>query len=632
MRNWIIVCFFVILWGMPLPGHAADDARVLATYAQWKHLRDLEAPLPDFDQAYAFLKNHPNWPQEKLIRSRAEAAAMLHSPPLSSPPQAGGIKGGITAYCTEFPPISGRGMIACLNAKPGDAKLLQQAWITGDFNDDEERRILSTYGSKLTAADHLARINRLLYDEKTTAAKRMLPRIAPQYQLLMEARIALIERAPNVAAKLHNVPAKLKNDPGLMLDRIEWRAKKGLEDGVVELFLQAPANPPYADRWWPLRASTAREALKERKYDMALKILQHHGDLTPENLAEAQFLKGWIRMEFKHDLRTAYKDFYALYKTAGTPVSKARAAYWAARAASRNGNADIALQWYKLGAKYPTVFYGQLARHAMLAQCTPPACSISRTLELPAPPVISDALRAQMAANELVQLLPLLDAPEDKKLLPLFLKALADAADSPEQLALVGELAVKHADLYGGVKVAKHALRKNIVLTTPGWPVIALPDTIGTEPALALAIIRQESEFDPLARSSADARGLMQLLPSTAKQMAKKMDISYQKDDLWHGRRNITLGSNYLGRMVDGFDGSYILAIAAYNAGPGNVRKWLALQGWPPKDEAGAVNWVESIPYAETRNYVMRVLENLQIYRQLREPNHPLELHTDLVR
>jgi soluble lytic murein transglycosylase len=262
----------------------------------------------------------------------------------------------------------------------------------------------------------------------------------------------------------------------------------------------------------------------------------------------------------------------------------------------------------------------------------PSPCDSGNALELPATPTISDAVRQQMEANELVQLVPQLDATEDKKLLPMFLKALSDQAESPEQLAFIGELAAENAGLFGGVKVAKHALRKNVVLTQVGWPHISLPDAIGTEPALALAIIRQESEFDDRARSSADARGLMQLLPGTAKEMAKKLDISYHKDDLWNGKRNITLGTSYLGRMVNGFDGSYILAIAAYNAGPGNVRKWLALQGWPPKDEAGAVNWVESIPYAETRNYVQRVLENLQIYRQLYEPNHPLQITRDLVR
>lgn len=622
---------------------ARSEASPAVWYQQWKTLRDLEAPLPRFSEAYNFLKSHPGWPQERIIRARAEAAALLER------------SGDTQSFCTQFPPVTGRGMIACLQSGAGDAATrndwLHQAWLNGDFNDDEERRILAAYGGQLKPAEHRARTDRLLYDGKTTQAKRMLPRIAPQYQLLAEARIALIDHAHNAVAKLHNVPQALRNDPGLMLSRIEWRAKQGLEDGVVELFLEAPANPPYADRWWNLRASAAREALKEKKYDAALTILARHGDLRGENLADALFLKGWIRMEFKNDMRTAYKDFYSLYKETGTPVSKARAAYWAGRAASRNGNEDIAMQWYRIGARHPTVFYGQLSRAALIADSqTHPVAPKANPAEKDAPapvaalqplpdrlelsvtPAMTEAARKAVEGSELAQVLPLAKADDARRMLPLFLKAMVDRANSPEEIAVIAELAQRNASITGAVKVAKHALRKQIVLVKAGWPIIALPDAIGTEPALTLAIARQESEFDPVARSGADARGLMQLLPGTGAHMAKKLDLKYRASDLWEPKRNMTLGSHYLGRLVDGFDGSYILAIASYNAGPANVRKWVDRNGWPPKDEAGAVDWVESIPYAETRNYVMRVLENLQIYRQLRDPEHPLDLAHDLTR
>ena len=619
MKNRLTGCFALLISAMlallPVAGIAADSSPLAATYQQWKNLRDNDAPLPSFATAAAFLNQHPGWPQEKTIRIRAEAAALLERPP------------GLDAFCNSYPPISGRGMIACVLAVAGDATTrdawLHQAWRMGDFNADEEKRILENFGDKFSSAEHVKRLDRLLYEERIAAAKRMLPLVAPQYQLLAEARLALIDDASNVIAKLHNVPAALRGDPGLTLNRIQWRAKKGLEDGVVEMFLAGPANPPYADLWWNLRASVVRQALRERKPDAALRILASHGALNPENLADALFLNGWIRMEYKGDARTAYKSFYALYKAVGTPVSKARAAYWAGRAAHKNGNADIAREWYVKAAAFPTVFYGQLAQHTL---------SPGAPLNLPAMPAVSDATRQKLDANEVAQVIPLIAHTDEQKMLPLFLKALSDQSDTPEQFAAISELATSVLDTNGGVKVAKLALRKQVVLLDVGWPVIPLPEALGVEPSLALAIIRQESEFDPAARSGADARGLMQMLPGTGAHVAKKLDLRYDADDLWDGNRNVTLGSTYLGQLINGFDGSYILAIASYNAGPGNVRKWLAREGWPPHDEAGAVNWIESIPYAETRNYVMRVIENLQIYRQLRDTNHPLEIQRDITR
>ncbi|OYW13891.1 MAG: hypothetical protein B7X02_01200, partial [Rhodospirillales bacterium 12-54-5] len=383
------------------------------------------------------------------------------------------------------------------------------------------------------------------------------------------------------------------------------------------------ANPPYADRWWPLRASAVRQALREKKYDIALKILSRHGDLNNENLADALFLKGWIRMEFKRDPRSGYKDFYALYKMVETPVSKARAAYWAGRAAKKNGNHDIAVEWYQKAAKFSTVFYGQLAQHALNGNAP---------LSLPAMPTITDAARQKMESKEVAQALADMPSSDTRSLQLVFLKALVEHASGAEEMAAIAELAQKTSGTSAAVKVAKWALRQQVTLIEPGWPRLDLPDSLGVEPDLALAITRQESEFDSNARSSADARGLMQLLPATGAHVAKKLGQICKPNDLWEPERNVTLGGYYLGSLIKGFDGSYILGIASYNAGPSNVRSWIARSGTPPHDEEGAIDWVESIPYAETRNYVMRVLENLQIYRALRDANQPLSIAKDVAR
>ena len=214
----------------------------------------------------------------------------------------------------------------------------------------------------------------------------------------------------------------------------------------------------------------------------------------------------------------------------------------------------------------------------------------------------------------------------------LFLAAIAARSTTDGQFALLAELGHDLGGDATGVEVAKLALRNNSVLLDAGWPRIAVPKNLPIELALTLAITRQESEFDPTARSTANARGLMQLLPSTAKQVARKLDMGYRDSILEEPTKNMTLGSTYLGQMINGFDGSYILGIASYNAGPGSVRKWIAARGMPPKNIEGAIDWIESIPFGETRNYVMRVLENVSVYRALANPEVPLTIDRDLVR
>ena len=591
-------------------------ADIATTYATWKTLRDPDASAVRFRDGTQFLADHPGWPEEKVVRIHTEAAAISERPDHEA----------MAKFCSDFPPISGRGMIACVTADAVDdtkrAEWLKRAWVQGDFNDDEEDRILRSYGQILTRADSIARIDRLIYEGKLPAAKRMLGRLPADRRHLFEVRMAFLANDRKAPKMLKGLSAAQQRDPGMLFERLRWRLRRN-DDALADLLLAAPKTVPYPDLWWPMRANAARTAIGKRNYTQAFALIANHGELKDEALADALWMKGWLHLEHKGDAGTAYKEFFQLYTSVSTPVSKARAAYWAARAAEKNGNHDIAMEWLEKAARHPTVFYGQLA-YAWLKPKTP--------LTLPKPPEAIDTERTAFEADERVAVARMLDRAGDEKMRDLFITAIANHASTPGELALVTDLAHDLGGTPTGVEAAKLALRADVVILPAGWPRVTLPENLAIEPALALAISRQESQFNPKAQSPADAHGLMQLLPVTARHVAAQMGLTYRTSMLNDPLTNLSLGSHYLGQIIDGFDGSYILGIASYNAGPGNVRGWLKTLGQPPKNTERAIDWVESIPYGETRNYVMRVLENVSIYRTLENPDAPLNITGDLIR
>lgn len=599
--------------GMVLTATTAMAADPAMTYADWKFLRDPNTPAISFASGLTFLNRHSDWPDIKLIRLRTEEAALREA-------QSGS---ALKSFCSAYPPISGRGMVACTQVGIGGDKAIKQAWKQGDFSPFEEKQILVSNGSSLSSADHWARTDRLLFERKSGAAQRMLPLLDSSHQKLVAARIALQTGAGNAPVKLKAVPTSLQNDPGLMLDRIRFRNQRGMNMEMRELFAHGPTNPPYADEWWPLRAIAVREALQAAQYSQAQEIIRRHGALKTEFLAEALWLKGWIGLTYQNNAGEAYKDFYRLYSEVVTPVSKSRAAYWAARAAKKNGNPDIARDWLRKAAEYPTVFYGQLA-HEEINRGEP--------LDLPSQPSVSESGRNEFSRRELPRVTRMLaDAGEDA-MVDKFIIHMGEQAETAEEFALLADLATSINASHGGVVVAKSALRKNIVLIRAGWPTMPTPANLNIESALSHAITRQESEFNNKAQSHASAKGLMQLLPGTASDTARKIGLPFAAPDIWDPTTNVTLGSAYLGRMIAAQGDSYVLGIASYNAGPRNVNNWVADFGRPPGNEEDAIQWIENIPFGETRNYVQRVLENLQVYRQLLKQSDQVKLAEDLRR
>lgn len=593
---------------------------VLEKLMTWQYLLDSDTQ-PDFHEIAAFIAANPHWPEQTRLRIRAEQA--LHNSAASND--------DIIHWFADDAPITGAGKIALARAlisrggAPQDETdtLVREGWRDGDFDEAHETDILASFKSLLTEDDHIARADRLLWEEKTTAAKRMLPLLPKSHRYLAEARTALILDKKLASLTVSKVPDSLQDDPGLIYNRMQWRARRGDNEGVREMLLTAPDAVPYPEKWWRSREMQVRMAIDEGDYGMAAKLLERHGDLPGKELAEAAWLSGWLQLEFLKSPAAAYDIFARMYESVGYPVSLSRAAFWAGRAAKAKGDSGTADRWFETASRYPTTFYGQLAIFQRRGDTT---------LRLPSSPSISEAARTQFENDELVQALKLCLQSGARDMADKLAAFLIEKSGDEQQTALVAELAVEHGYPHLGVRSAKKALQKNIVLTESSYPRPDTPDDLAVERPLALAIARQESEFDPYAVSRAGAMGLAQLRPSTAKETARKSGIRYDKKRLFEADYNMLLGSHYLSRMIESYDGSYVLAIAAYNAGPGNVRKWIRQFGTPGNDVESAINWIEQIPFAETRNYVQRVMENLQVYRQLEAGTSSLMLAQDLAR
>lgn len=609
-------------WSEALREAKSGDA-VLLKLVTWQYLLDADTT-PSFEEYASFIQANPNWPGQKKLRVRAEFALRTSNVPDSE----------IMNWFADETPLTGVGKLALAEAllhhKSGSqdkiTALLRDAWKDGDFEEAEEKKFLSDHGNRLRGEDHIARVDRLLWEEKVTPAKRMLGRVSNDYQKLFKARIALISNKRLAVLAVGQVPAELKKNPGLLYDRMRFRARRNDDRGVREMLLAAPAQVPYPEKWWKYRDVQVREAIDEHNYKLAGRLLANHGQAGGSELADAQWLLGWLKTEFLNDPKPGYEIFYKMYSGVRFPVSKARAAYWAARAADKAGDATASENWYNTATAYPTTFYGQLA--SFKRNGTAP-------LHIPAAPNIDAGVRSNFENSDVVRAVKICMQAGETDLANRLISYLVENSQSDSEAALAAGLGVQSGHKFLSVRAAKKALQQqNAVLLDIGYPAPKIPDGLPIDRELVLAITRQESEFDPQARSPSGAIGMMQLMAPTAKETARKNDMKYKRERLSEMDYNIKLGSAYLAHLINNYDGSYIMAIAAYNGGSGNVYKWTRQFGTPGNNLDSAVNWIEKIPFSETRNYVQRVLENLQVYRHIEADGAApkLMLAEDLVR
>ncbi|WP_159104330.1 lytic transglycosylase domain-containing protein [Sneathiella glossodoripedis] len=414
----------------------------------------------------------------------------------------------------------------------------------------------------------------------------------------------------NVDAGLRQVPQELMNDPGLIFDRTKWRRRKGRHEEARELLLKMGEDVPHPEIWWPEREIQARKLLRLGHITEAYNLSRYHGLKTGGKFASAEWLAGWIALRFLHEYDEALVHFTRLYENVSYPISRARGAYWIARAYAAMKDEKSAKYWFEEATRYSSTFYGQVAMSELGLESAP---------ELKKKSSFNRETRQRLDKNELVMIVRHLAELDRSRYARPFLLKLTEDATNPQDYVYLGKLAsdINRPDF--GVAVAKRASQLGTELPDISWPTHTyFPENPPIEKPLILAITRQESAFASDAISPAGARGLMQLMPRTARAVSRKLKVSYGKSKLINDPAyNTLLGSTYLGSLIDRFDGSYILAIASYNAGSSRIRNWIEEWGDPRLNEIDTLDWIELIPFNETRNYVQRVMENLQVYRQL---------------
>jgi len=553
-----------------------------------------------FSDIAGFIEQNPDWPSQKILRRQAETALNSESDDVAA------------SWLKRFPPVGAMGKgraAAILMARDAAAGLvaLRQAWVDGDFNALDEHDFLARYGANIRPEDNINRLDRLLWDRQEDAARRMLPMVPSDYRSEAVVRLALYARTPNAETLVAQVPQSLHADPGLIFDVVHWERHNDQYDAAAQLLLAHPDNPVRPANWAGEREIVARRLLSAGNADLAYKVIQQTTSSDSAAYSDAEFLSGYIALRFLKNPTLALEHSSRVLARATTSWGKSRAAYWSGRAAEAGGKSQLAAKWYAAGAENMATFYGQLAAH-QLGNDAPPH-------PLPEPRPTSAQL-AEFYTLPLIQAASLFAAAGDRDHVKVFLLQEADLSKQPVEFAMAAAEAERLGRVDVAIAVAKRSIDAGMPLMIHGYPVTALPAGGDVEHALLLAIVRTESAFDQDAMSGVGARGLMQLMPGTATLIARQLQLPYAVDRLTSdGVYNLTLGRAYIEKLLEDFGGSYPLAIAAYNAGPGRIRQWLHDYGDPRGRQIDMVDWIEAIPFSETRFYVQRVLESVQIYR-----------------
>ncbi|MBB33830.1 MAG: lytic transglycosylase [Hirschia sp.] len=577
-----------------------------------------------FSELNAGLDILQDWPRYNVIRRDAEA--LIGGSTLSDSER--------LQWFERQPPLTGDGKLelARLLRNSGKATqadaMIRDVWRTHSLSLSSAADVLRNHSNILTQEDHAIRVELLLWSGQRSEARRLMPRLSNAERLTVDAQLSLMERRRGVDDAISAVPASHQSDPGLLLERAKWRRQRLRNmDGAIELLLQidsADAIPSGRDNIWSERRIALRTLIKERRWKEAYAICANHNMNEGESFAEAEFYAGWVALRYLNDAATAYKHFDNLAANVGTPISLGRGHYWRGRALAALGRKDEAMDAYAESSRQIFTFYGQLAAEEL--EKGGKGNAILSFDDIPAP--TNDEMAAFLA-KPVIRAARLLAETGRLRDFERFSYHIDDQLETPQQHQILFDLAMSYLEPRAGVRNGKAGLSNGIVTPNAAYPVITLPRSGrsgAAEEALVIALSRQESELEPTAVSHANARGMMQLLPATGRQTARTIGEPYRTSWLTDDPTyNLTLGRSFLDGLVDRFDGSYIMALAAYNAGPSRPVQWIEDYGDPRTGEIDPIDWIESIPFSETRNYVQRIMENLQVYRH-RLTGEPTEI------
>ena len=497
-------------------------------------------------------------------------------------------------------------------------KLIKEGWITADLSKSELIFYRKKFKKYLNADDYIKRADYLAWNNKYWDLRRLIRYLPKDYELLYNARQLLMSKSYGVDQAIKNVPSKFKNDAGLNYDRLKWRRKRGRIDSSVEILVSVKNTEEYLvrpDKWWIEREIISRSLIYKKKYELAYKIASNHALNNGADFAAAEWMSGWIALSFLNDPLTAKNHFQNFYNNVSYPISTSRGAYWLGKSYEKLKNNEQSKKWYQEAANYLTTYYGQLA----FLKINP-----NGKFELPKDMEVDKKYKYFFYNKELVKLCYLLNELKKDKYTKHILRHLANDNIQKGSEILAAELATNIERYDFAIQVSKIASYQKRFHNTYNYPIISTPKKINgrtiPESAFILSIIRQESEFDLSANSHAGAKGLMQLMPFTAKLVSKQAKLPYSKSRLTTDPEyNINLGSHYIAGLILQYDGAYPFATAAYNAGPNRVKYWKKINKNPQKKQIDYIDWIELIKFRETRNYVQRVMENYNVYRYMLE-------------
>ena len=577
--------------------------------AEWVILRS-DNTNPTFQRYAAFVDANPSWPHSPLFRRRAENALWND----------GVDDRTVRAFFVRQQPVTAKGryMLARTLLAQGDrdgaAALARHAWRQDEASAEVEKRVLEMFGGLLTPADHKFRMERRFYADDVAGGLRAAERLGGNDLAVANARAAVLRKAGNAKALLDSVPAAVRNEPGYIFSYAQWLRQNNRAEDAGKMILSVPKNPEALvdlDQWWQERRLLVRKLLDERDAQTAYRVAREAAPpMRGFYRVDAHFTAGWVALRYLHDPKTAAEHFSHIVEGTGNPHALARGGYWQGRAADAMNQHAQAKMFYEAAAQHTATYYGQLAR-ARLGL---------RDLGLRGPPTFTPQEQNVLSNLEVVRAAQILYALDERDMLASIYAELGESATDVAGMAVLGELAGKHGDGRAMLLLGESAYGRGLPLDYYAYPIVGLPEYQPIAPpidaAVAYSIARQESHFNQKVVSTAHAMGLMQVTPAAGIDTAAKFKVAYNRDRLLKDPvYNMQMGAAELSNLIAGYNGSYILTFAGYNAGRGRVKQWIAAYGDPRDPNVDPVDWVERIPLSETRNYVERIMENLQVYR-----------------
>ncbi len=582
----------------------------LKIFVKWLYLMR-SSNNASFNDYQVFIKKQPEYPRIGRLQYLAEQKIILKNTTPKS----------VINWFDQYPPVSGMGKLKLAEAYLQQNKtanirdLIREGWVDAALNRGQLKFYRKKFKKFLSEEDYIKRAEYLSWERKYWDLKRLLVYLPKDYRALYNARQILMSNSYGVDNAISKVPTVFKNDIGLQYDRLRWRNRRGrLESSLQILYENSNKSEDElirADLWWKQRESIVRSLLYKKRYKTAYKIASEHSLTSGAEFAEAEWLSGWIAHSFLKSQEYAINHFLNFYDNVSYPISLSRGAYWLGKSYKALGNDKIADDYFRQGSKYLTTYYGQLSLMEIEDQAK---------IKLEDDAFYTKEYEKKFFSNDLIKIIRILKELDQTKYSKDLIKHLALINVDEGSEVLAAKLAVDVERYDYAIQISKKASYEKRFYLKYNYPIITTPRKINNKTMppseFILAIIRQESEFDRKAYSYAGARGMMQLMKYTAKLVAKQAKLPYSISGLTRDPEyNIKLGTYYFNSLLNDYGGVYPFAIAAYNAGPNRVKTWRRVNGDPSKNQISFIDWIEMIRFKETRNYVQRVLENVNVYK-----------------